>query len=171
MLLGRARFHTLDGPVPFVGRCPTVHERLDVCGPTCGCDGSEELPRSVGCKDHRPDDDGTGSSRAMLETFTMDAHDPAAHHEDHTHSDRASTSPRPMIDPVCGMEVDPLTARHRAEHEGREIFFCSAGCRERFLSDPSHWTRARRADSTASKSEQSDVEYTCPMHPQVVQKG
>lgn len=40
-------------------------------------------------------------------------------------------------DPVCGMIVDPATAKgRRVEHEGHEYAFCSANCRERFLADP-----------------------------------
>ena len=39
-------------------------------------------------------------------------------------------------DPVCGMMVDPATAKHRAEHGGRTYHFCSARCAERFRKDP-----------------------------------
>ena len=28
-------------------------------------------------------------------------------------------------DPVCGMAVDPATAKHTAEHAGTTYFFCS----------------------------------------------
>jgi len=34
------------------------------------------------------------------------------------------------------MDVDPHTAKHRAEHNGRPYYFCSAGCRTKFLTDP-----------------------------------
>ncbi len=40
------------------------------------------------------------------------------------------------IDPVCGMEVDVATARHRLEHDGRTYVFCGAGCRAAFAADP-----------------------------------
>jgi xanthine dehydrogenase accessory factor len=39
-------------------------------------------------------------------------------------------------DPVCGMSVRVEGARHRAEYQGREFFFCCGGCRERFLATP-----------------------------------
>ena len=55
------------------------------------------------------------------------------HHHDHT---GGVTAPRLAVDPVCGMKVDPHTAKHRAEHAGRTYYFCSAGCREKFLADP-----------------------------------
>jgi Cu+-exporting ATPase len=41
-----------------------------------------------------------------------------------------------VLDPVCGMRVDPLTSRHHAEYEGHIVHFCSARCRERFLAAP-----------------------------------
>lgn len=36
------------------------------------------------------------------------------------------------IDPICGMEVDEKTAL-RVEHEGKTYYFCSPGCRDKFL--------------------------------------
>ena len=39
-------------------------------------------------------------------------------------------------DPVCGMTVDVATATHVAEHDGRKLYFCSAGCRAQFERDP-----------------------------------
>jgi Cu+-exporting ATPase len=45
----------------------------------------------------------------------------------------------PEIDPVCGMNVDPATARFRHEHGGRTYYFCSARCVERFRADPEHF--------------------------------
>ncbi|MBI3647607.1 MAG: YHS domain-containing protein [Actinobacteria bacterium] len=41
-----------------------------------------------------------------------------------------------MIDPVCGMEVEPATAAAAWEHEGTVYYFCSVGCMERFREDP-----------------------------------
>lgn len=39
-------------------------------------------------------------------------------------------------DPVCGMDVDPTTAEHKAEYEGRTYYFCAPGCRRAFGADP-----------------------------------
>lgn len=41
-------------------------------------------------------------------------------------------------DPVCGMSVD-LTAAESAEVGGIRYYFCCAGCRRRFESNPSHY--------------------------------
>ena len=43
------------------------------------------------------------------------------------------------IDPVCGMTVDPLTATLKAEHGGQTYYFCSAGCRTKFTTDPAKY--------------------------------
>ena len=40
------------------------------------------------------------------------------------------------LDPVCLMTVDPDTARHRIEFEGRTIAFCAPACKKAFLADP-----------------------------------
>jgi len=45
-------------------------------------------------------------------------------------------------DPVCGMMVTVAGAAHRAEHDGREYFFCCGGCRTRFLAAPAQWLGA-----------------------------
>jgi len=42
----------------------------------------------------------------------------------------------PSVDPVCGMKVDPATARFKLEHAGKEYFFCCAACREKFQANP-----------------------------------
>ncbi len=42
----------------------------------------------------------------------------------------------PAKDPVCGMNVNPETARHKAQHHGKEFFFCSAGCLAKFQAGP-----------------------------------
>jgi Cu+-exporting ATPase len=40
------------------------------------------------------------------------------------------------IDPVCGMKIDIATATQKVEHQGRDYFFCCAGCKSRFVTDP-----------------------------------
>ncbi|MGB9083349.1 MAG: YHS domain-containing protein, partial [Terriglobales bacterium] len=39
-------------------------------------------------------------------------------------------------DPVCGMDVNPETALHKTLHNGKEYFFCSAGCLAKFQANP-----------------------------------
>ncbi|HEY2620801.1 MAG TPA: heavy metal translocating P-type ATPase [Acetobacteraceae bacterium] len=70
------------------------------------------------------------------------------------------------IDPVCGMAVDPVASRHRAEHDGNEFHFCCAGCRDRFVADPDRYLTSREVPAANTAAT-----YTCPMHPEVRQIG
>ena len=86
-------------------------------------------------------------------------------------------------DPVCGMSVDPATAKHRAEHGGKTVFFCSGRCREKFVADPARYlaepvhapaglTHAHAEDAPSAPSPSSGQPgaiYTCPMHPEIRQ--
>ena len=50
--------------------------------------------------------------------------------------------PDPILkDPVCGMTVKADTP-HRMMHDGREVLFCSAGCRTKFEADPTRYLKA-----------------------------
>jgi Cu+-exporting ATPase len=73
------------------------------------------------------------------------------------------------IDPVCGMTVSPTTP-HRTHHAGREVLFCSARCREKFEAHPEHYVEAEAAPASAPVAA-AGVEYTCPMHPEIVRDG
>jgi Cu+-exporting ATPase len=82
-------------------------------------------------------------------------------HHDH---DRVPT----VKDPVCGMTVDPATAKHRAEHAGHSYFFCSPKCREKFVANPDSYLKPVAATAAPVKP---GVIYTCPMHPEVRRVG
>ncbi|HKN30559.1 MAG TPA: heavy metal translocating P-type ATPase [Roseiarcus sp.] len=71
-------------------------------------------------------------------------------------------------DPVCGMSVDPATAKHKADHAGATYYFCSGGCREKFVANPAKYLRPQPAKPAAAAP---GVMYTCPMHPQIRQLG
>ena len=45
-------------------------------------------------------------------------------------------SPANAKDPVCGMDVDPASARYKSQHNGDEYFFCCAGCQAKFQANP-----------------------------------
>ena len=71
-------------------------------------------------------------------------------------------------DPVCGMSVDPERPAASFEHGGRTYFFCSAGCRDRFRSDPDRYAEAGSAKPGPTAVAESATRWTCPMHPEVV---
>ena len=72
-------------------------------------------------------------------------------------------------DPVCGMMVDPHATAHRAEHDGHPYYFCSAGCRTKFVADPAKYLTPVELQAHAPVAE--GTIYTCPMHPQVRRPG
>ncbi len=72
----------------------------------------------------------------------MDQH--AAHH-----GHPPAAGPR---DPVCGMRVDPATARHKTSHGGADYAFCCAGCLEKFTADPDRYLSATVKDPVCGMS-------------------
>ena len=79
-------------------------------------------------------------------------------------------------DPVCGMEVNPPTAKYAQEYAGRKYYFCSAGCSEKFRSAPQSYIEKGSSSvpqgipdqaQTARRSESDGRSYVCPMCPEV----
>ncbi len=50
-----------------------------------------------------------------------------------------------LKDPVCGMQVDEKQAAAHEQYEGTTWYFCSEGCRKRFLEDPAKYVAQARA--------------------------
>jgi Cu+-exporting ATPase len=65
------------------------------------------------------------------------------------------------------MSVDPHTTKHKAVHNQHTYYFCSAGCRDKFVKSPSTYL----ADKPAPKEVPAGTIYTCPMHPEIRQVG
>ena len=100
-------------------------------------------------------------------------------------------------DPVCGMTVNPATAKHVHEHAGKNYYFCCAGCVEKFKVNPQTYLnkpaasglvtlgmpsaasplssraeppfreREREAQSRDLGSVPASASYVCPMCPDV----
>ena len=64
------------------------------------------------------------------------------HRHDHPHGGDAAPEAGGLRDPVCGMTVDAAADGPRAEHAGRVYRFCSEGCRDKFVADPSAYLTA-----------------------------
>jgi Cu+-exporting ATPase len=94
----------------------------------------------------------------------------------------------PAIDPVCGMRVDPAAPRGgRFDFRGRTYVFCSEGCRARFAADPEGFLSGARTRGhgpsgghaaapvsislPTARPATGAAEYTCPMHPEIRQRG
>ena len=52
---------------------------------------------------------------------------------------------RGAVDPVCGMTVDRSKTPFKSEWHGTTVYFCSAGCKERFDADPERYLDGREA--------------------------
>ncbi|HEY4157864.1 MAG TPA: heavy metal translocating P-type ATPase [Polyangiaceae bacterium] len=83
-------------------------------------------------------------------------------------------------DPVCGMRVDPTTAKGGScEHAGTTYYFCGPRCRARFAADPEQFLsqaqsaatphRAPEPEPLPDRHEQPTRLYVCPMDPEVRQ--
>jgi Cu+-exporting ATPase len=87
------------------------------------------------------------------------------------------TDPGRVIDPVCGMTVDPQTAKHRVEHAGHSYYFCSSGCQTKFVAEPAKYLESDVATKPGAVKKLPAVTaptgtiYTCPMHSQIRQMG
>jgi len=83
-----------------------------------------------------------------------------------------------MKDPVCGMNVDPASAAGTSQYQGQTVYFCSQGCKAKFDADPGEFSAVPPARPAGPASPMPPAhghadprEYTCPMHPEVVQDG
>jgi Cu+-exporting ATPase len=115
--------------------------------------------------------------------------------------DKSDSEPAAVAqkDPVCGMTVNPATARHQMLHQGKQYFFCCAGCLSKFQANPekiltspptpmgsglvslgamatpkasSAKLSAAPAAEPVTAIETGDIgTYVCPMCPEVRQRG
>lgn len=79
----------------------------------------------------------------------------------------AATEAATVIDPVCGMTVDPAKTPHHATHDHHDYHFCGARCRERFIAEPAKFLGPKESEVPMP----AGTIYTCPMHPEVRQEG
>ena len=82
---------------------------------------------------------------------------------------RTAAAPELAKDPVCGMSVDPASAKRSAKFAGQTYYFCCAGCRDKFLAEPQRYLGGAPAE--AAPSAPAGTIYTCPMHPEIRRVG
>ena len=63
------------------------------------------------------------------------------------------------------MTIDPAATRHRVVYGGRPYFFCGTRCKERFVAEPTRFLAPKPAAAERTGAGQ----WTCPMHPEIVQ--
>ena len=73
-------------------------------------------------------------------------------------------------DPVCGMSVDPASAAGHVDYQGQTYYFCNSSCLRAFEANPAQYlSPGKKPAASAPKNKQ--VEYTCPMHPEIVRSS
>ncbi|MBN8538942.1 MAG: heavy metal translocating P-type ATPase [Parachlamydiales bacterium] len=86
----------------------------------------------------------------------------------HDHHAKHSSHNTEQIDPVCGMKVNPATAKGgSSSYNGKEYFFCNPKCKTKFDANPQSYLNP----NLEKKTQPQNVEYTCPMHPEIRQIG
>ena len=75
-----------------------------------------------------------------------------------------------MTDPVCGMEITPNAAVGSCEYQGRQYYFCAESCLEQFRANPGQFL-APPGERISSPPAHPGVIYTCPMDPEVRERG
>src|SRR5262249_11770506 len=61
-----------------------------------------------------------------------------------------------MIDPICGMEVEPSKAAGNHVHNGQTYFFCSHHCLAKFKEEPEKFLKSR-----------TDEQHHARVHPEL----
>lgn len=118
-------------------------------------------------RQHKPEThSGCGCSSKAVPAATPAASSCCGGNGDHAHNHGAAATK--VLDPVCGMTVDPATSKHRFDHHGETLHFCSAGCRTKFAADPAKYLAKDKA--SAPEMPEGTI-YTCPMHPEISQVG
>jgi len=72
-----------------------------------------------------------------------------------------------VMDPVCGMMVDPLSAAGKFDHAGTTYYFCNPRCEERFRGDPDGYLSGKYKQSMEQVPGKPGTKYICPMCPEV----
>jgi len=110
----------------------------------------------------------------------MNAHE---HAHCHGHAMQPVAAVGHATDPVCGMQVATTSPRH-VDHHGTSYWFCSDGCRDKFVANPDKYldraapSLAVHGDAHYGRGQEhtppeapAGTIYTCPMHPEVRQIG
>ena len=82
--------------------------------------------------------------------------------------------PSLSIDPVCGMQVDPSKSNISYEYNSANYYFCCEGCKRKFEANPAQYLHKEGkpfSPQAMPSRESAAATYTCPMHPEIRQKG
>ena len=77
----------------------------------------------------------------------------------HNHHHHDAPAKGGVIDPVCGMTVDPNAGKPHADYQGQTYHFCCNGCRTKFLADPQKYLAKRAPEPKAA----GEIDPVCGM--------
>ncbi|TET88612.1 MAG: heavy metal translocating P-type ATPase [Sulfurovum sp.] len=79
-------------------------------------------------------------------------------------------------DPVCGMNVSE-TSKFQTRHHHETYYFCSEHCKIKFDKSPDTYLHTKEKSTIENCPDgicdikSSSIQYTCPMHPEIIQDG
>lgn len=88
------------------------------------------------------------------------------------HQPHQDISKNLVKDLVCGMMIDSATAKGGSSKYNHQVFyFCGPKCKTKFDASPSAYLQTTKELKSQNKVPAVDVEYTCPMHPEIKKMG
>jgi len=101
-------------------------------------------------------------------TETEHHHPEQEKHHGHHHEKQMN-----YTDPVCGMSTEDADSFIRHDHQGEDYYFCSDHCLDKFKKNPDEFLgeKAAPAPEAMENEEVAGKQYTCPMHPEIVEAG
>jgi Cu+-exporting ATPase len=78
------------------------------------------------------------------------------------------SSEQELSDPICGMSVTK-NSEYYYFYNDADYFFCSSGCQEKFIAEPQKYLQSETHIAADESVAAAHTEYTCPMHPEIIQ--
>ncbi|MEQ1112387.1 heavy metal translocating P-type ATPase [Acinetobacter johnsonii] len=146
-----------------------TEDAVSVSTSTAGCCGStpKEAEKKASCCEPKPQTEpDTKASCCVPKPKVEAAKSSCCGGGKHEHS--APSGSAEFIDPVCGMSVDPNTEL-KNDYQQQTYYFCNHSCLDKFKGDPEFYLIP--PDQRPVPEGAADMDYTCPMDPEIVQKG
>lgn len=148
-----------------------TEDAVSVSTSTAGCCGStpKEAEKKVSCCAPKPQiEPDTKVSCCASKPKVEAAKSSCCGGGKHQHEHHAPSGSAEFLDPVCGMSVDPNTEL-KTDYQQQTYYFCNPSCLDKFKGDPEFYLIP--PDQRPVPEGAADMDYTCPMDPEIVQKG
>ncbi|TCB66880.1 heavy metal translocating P-type ATPase [Acinetobacter sp. ANC 4178] len=148
-----------------------TEDAVSVSTSTAGCCGStpKETEKKTSCCEPKPQTEpDTKASCCAPKPKVEAAKSSCCGGGKNQHEHLAPSGSSTFIDPVCGMSVDSNTEL-KTDYQQQIYYFCNPSCLDKFKGDPEFYLIP--ADQRPVPEGAADMDYTCPMDPEIVQKG